>query len=428
MNEIESVIKNDLCIGCGTCTIGCSQKVMHMSESGIYKPKLEHIKDLESDVCPFTENVKKITSKSDSLKNHEYLGKYDKLGVGYSVNHRKTSSSGGIVTWILEQMLIENSIDGALCVNYDNNGQPAYQLIYSIDDLRGSSGTKYYPLTMEDALKEVRNRKGRFAVTGIPCFINSLRMLAAKDSEYQKSFKFYIGIFCGGLKTKGFTDYLAQKSGGEGYTHPKYREKLSNSESAIDYGFSITSSNGKPYSIKMKAVGDMWGTGLFKPKACDYCEDLCAENADISLGDAWIQPYIKNPDGHNIIISRSVKARDLLKKGIEENLVNYKEITESQVCQSQQGNINHRRIGLAYRILRNPLLAKHLKIKPEIPKNKYFCIIQEIRHIVRTKSNSIWYRYNDCFVFDKKMYKYKFVLNIATRINHKIRRKIKTNH
>ena len=37
--------------------------------------------------------------------------------------------------------------------------------------------------------------------------------------------------------------------------------------------------------IKMSLLGDMWGTGLFKANACDFCDDVTAVK-DISLGDA----------------------------------------------------------------------------------------------------------------------------------------------
>ena len=32
-----------------------------------------------------------------------------------------------------------------------------------------------------------------------------------------------------------------------------------------------------------------WGMGIFKLGACDYCDDIVGETADISFGDAWLR-------------------------------------------------------------------------------------------------------------------------------------------
>ncbi|WP_150299123.1 Coenzyme F420 hydrogenase/dehydrogenase, beta subunit C-terminal domain [Pseudomonas profundi] len=41
----------------------------------------------------------------------------------------------------------------------------------------------------------------------------------------------------------------------------------------------------------MKEIGDIYGEGPFKENACNFCEDVTIELADISLGDASLQPY-----------------------------------------------------------------------------------------------------------------------------------------
>lgn len=69
--------------------------------------------------------------------------------------------------------------------------------------------------------------------------------------------------------------------------------RVQNSNSiAYNYAFRCTDTAGndeKP--IKMQAVGNMWGTGLFKANSCDFCDDVTTELADISLGDAWLEPF-----------------------------------------------------------------------------------------------------------------------------------------
>ena len=37
-----------------------------------------------------------------------------------------------------------------------------------------------------------------------------------------------------------------------------------------------------------------WEYGYFKYKACDFCDDIFAECADITVGDAWLSRYKKD--------------------------------------------------------------------------------------------------------------------------------------
>ena len=45
------------------------------------------------------------------------------------------------------------------------------------------------------------------------------------------------------------------------------------------------------------ADGD-WGAGFFQNPACDWCDDVVAETADIAFGDAWVEPYSSRRPGY----------------------------------------------------------------------------------------------------------------------------------
>src|SRR5690606_38702641 len=45
------------------------------------------------------------------------------------------------------------------------------------------------------------------------------------------------------------------------------------------------------------ADGD-WGAGFLQNPACDFCDDVVAETADIAFGDAWVEPYASDGPGH----------------------------------------------------------------------------------------------------------------------------------
>ena len=60
------------------------------------------------------------------------------------------------------------------------------------------------------------------------------------------------------------------------------------------------------------------GNWSFKSNACDFCDDVLTELADISLGDAWIDPYDKSGLGNSIIITRTKTAQTLIKNGLKQ--------------------------------------------------------------------------------------------------------------
>lgn len=85
--------------------------------------------------------------------------------------------------------------------------------------------------------REIDDKKGKVAVSGVACFIKAIRLKQYYKPEYKEKIPFLVGIICGGLKSSFFTDYLAQKTGIKGrYTKQDYRIIDVNSLSS-DYAF-----------------------------------------------------------------------------------------------------------------------------------------------------------------------------------------------
>jgi hypothetical protein len=101
-----------------------------------------------------------------------------------------------------------------------------------------------------------------------------------------------------------------------------------------------------------KAVfGTNWGHGFFKYQACDYCDDVVGETADVSIGDAWLPKYDRDPSGTNVIVSRSREIDAILGSAARENRLRLDPLQPEDVIRSQEGGFRHRHDGLAYRLL-----------------------------------------------------------------------------
>jgi len=439
-SSIQRVIKTGLCIGCGGCAakkISNGKLRMVMTGHGVYEPNLiaELLSEEEDEramsVCPFNpkpssgllnEDVIARILFDEGSHHNENIGLYNRLYAGYSIVDREGSSSGGIASWILKKMLRDGIVDGVMCVVSDNFNGFKYSLVDTLEGLNGGSKTKYYPVTLNEIIDYIDATDGRFAITGVPCFIKTIRLRQLEDESFNNKIKFTVGIFCGGYKTKGFTEYLIQKSGGRGNNNYEidYRKK-SDVGMSSDYSFLIRSID-KDSSIKMSEVGDMWGTGLFKPEACDFCDDMTSELADISLGDAWIAPYNSDPKGTSIIVTRSQLASELIREGLAVNELVLDEITEDQVELSQKGNITHRRRGLAHRLSlsKESILKKRVGIRMSL--NPLFALVQKQRLLVRRISLGYWAESKDYNKFDKVIRPHLKKLRWLTVLHHLTRK------
>jgi coenzyme F420 hydrogenase subunit beta len=206
----------------------------------------------------------------------------------------------------------------------------------------------------------------------------------------------------------------------EGYQKPEFRIKDYGSD-AEDYSFGCYDNLGqKLRTIKMRNVGDMWGTGLFKANACDFCDDLTTELADVSLGDAWIRPFCINGAGNNVLITRSLIAEELVTRGIQQGKLHVENISPDQILTSQRGNMNHKHKGLSVRL--KHANNEEVPIQPKRfgnePATLDFTVVQLIRMNVRRKSLEIWKHHPDAILFDRKMKIRLLLLKVVTRIYH----------
>ncbi len=170
----------------------------------------------------------------------------------------------------------------------------------------------------------------------------------------------------------------------------------------------------------MRTVGDMWGTGLFKNNACDFCDDVTAELADISLGDAWLSPYKYDGRGTNVIVTRSRAAEEFIQQGIESKDLIVEPLAFDRFLHSQQGSFYHRHQALGYRIKQAQKQGSVLppKRRDQEKTGPVVKQVQNQRRLLRRLSLRLWAAGSDSAAFDRALRKPLFKLKVLTRINH----------
>ena len=435
---IDSVVNNNLCIGCGLCVYACPTKVLKTkwNEHGFLIPTLSGTCDTDGDclnVCPFnpfpekevrTENELAERFLIDSQEQHPKIGKYNGIYAGYSNEFRLSSSSGGMGTYIFIELLAQGIVDYVFSVKESKKPGSHYEYAISSskEELLQASKTKYFPVTLAEVMTQIKTLDGKVAIVGVGCFIKAIRLAQYNEPILKDKIPFLVGIICGGVKSRFFNEYLASKVDvkKENIENPQFRVKDIES-TAGDYAYSCKDKAvNLEKTIKMQTVGDMWGTGLFKANACDFCDDVTTELADISIGDAWLQPYVIDGSGTNVIVTRSEVAIQLIQNGIKKDDLTIEELSLERFLASQQGSFNHRHTGLSVRIKE---AKKNGKLVP--PKrfgsekiSLYFIIVQKLRMRIRKISLELWMTNPNAVVFDQEIKSSLKRLKFATRIYH----------
>lgn len=359
--SINNVIENGFCIGCGSCNAVSSDKVeISMKSDGFFAANVKNglttnEEALINKVCPFSSSAKNEDQLSSSLfgasEFDERVGYFRNVYAGSvkSKSDRLGSSSGGLTTWFATKLFENNEIDGVIHVGSSEN-MFEYKISNSIEELtrKGNKKSRYYPVSYEGVIQEVIKSNKRYLFVGTPCFVKSIRLLQSENIA--NNIKFTVSLLCGHMKSRYFSESLSWQLG----VLPKDLESLdfrvkSKEHRANDYFIEALSKKGDLKTEKNSALlGTNWGHGFFKHKACDFCDDIAGETADVTFGDAWLNEYTADYLGTNIVLSRSQLFDSYITKYYDE--VNIDTLTVDDFYNSQAGNYRHRREGLKVRL------------------------------------------------------------------------------
>lgn len=371
---LGKVIEGGYCIGCGACaSIENSPVEIKLNNYSQYQAVFKAI-DVGLDV---TERLEKVCPFSNSTFNEEVLGGklyggiknihyndkigyYKSLYAGYVVdrNFRKDGSSGGMGSWILSYLLENKIVDRVVHVKESKSGSVlfSYQISSTTEEVIRGAKSRYYPIELSKVISELKKEQGvKYAIIGLPCYIKAVRLLMEQDTELKTAIKFCIGLVCGHLKSGRFAEMFAWQCGikPSELGNIDFRVKLEGS-GANKYGISVTRKRNPQETIISPPVSELygsnWGHGFFKYNACDYCDDVLAETADLTIGDAWLPQYLGDSKGTNVMIVRNEVLSQIVKEAHKGGILHLDSISAKEIITSQSSGIFHRREGLAYRL------------------------------------------------------------------------------
>jgi coenzyme F420-reducing hydrogenase beta subunit len=441
--SIRQVIDGGYCIGCGACRSVLPGTRIKFNRYGDLVAQLPNDVDeaalASADaVCPFSdgEDEDSIATSlfvDQRTRHHPEIGLHMGCFAAYAPTTRERGSSGGVATWLLCSLLEGGLIDQAVHVGpswgRDDDRFFSFRISHTREQIHSGATSFYYPVSMDEALEHIRRTPGRYAITAVPCFNKALRRLRARDPVLNSRIAFQIGIVCGQMKSAHYLEYLTQLAGGDSKPREAcFRRKLPGHR-ADDYAFEATVAavDGRPrrVSILNTRVGVNWGMGYFKPLACDYCDDVLAETADIAVMDAWLPPYIGDGLGWSFVVTRHPALDGWLRNAGELREVVLKIIDADTVAQSQRGGLNHRRDALPFRLwLGRGYWQPTKRARPSSRLHWVLKLEQWLRMHLRRRSRQLWLttgHRGDLAAFQRGMKLSELLYRLLSKIKRLIR-------
>jgi len=361
LDNIEFVVDEGLCVGCGTCAGVCPVDALEMRVlNGLFLPVVDWDKCTRCGLC-----VRCCPGYAVDFEdlNHLVFGKQpeDKLTgnflschVGHSNDEeiRFNSASGGVVTQLLIYALEKGLIDGAIVtrMRQDKPLLPESFIAKTRDDIISASKSKYCPTSPGEVLKQVLKEEGRFAFVGLPCQIHGVRKAEMNIKGLKEKIVLHIGLFCSHTVNFEGTRFLLRKLSvsPELVTEIAYRGRGWPGYMFIKLksGLSLTLA----YVGGWNAYWTIFSSFFYAPLRCLMCPDESSEFADISVGDAWLREFKNERAGESIVIARTNIGRKLMNLASSSSVLSLKPIKSSRIKEAQAEHLEFKKRDLKTRL------------------------------------------------------------------------------
>lgn len=179
-----------------------------------------------------------------------------------------------------------------------------------------------------------------------------MRHAMRNDPVLSEQLAFLVGIVCGHLKSMAYAESFAWQIGISPAELASVDFRVKDPErTSREYGFAALARSGRREEAKtLSLVGGSWGHAVFQLVACDFCDDVFAETADVVFGDAWLPRYEIDWRGTNVVLTRNAVLDRILREGRESGTIHLDDLSVDLVAETQGGNFRHRRQGLGVRL------------------------------------------------------------------------------
>lgn len=337
MDNINSVLEQKMCCGCGACYSACPTKCIDFIEGKyVNYPTIDEERCIEcgicKSICPGQMNINRlIDCKKVNLHNN-----ISSIKVSYSNNDkiRVNSASGGIISELIVHLLETKQVDCGVVVTQSKNN-PLLNEVSIIKDSRDihlSQGSRYSPASNCAILREIinNNEYKKVIFIGKPCDIEALSAYENINKKLKEKIYIKLSIMCHHSPTrKGLVDLLTAKN-----INPKNVNKINFRGDGWPGSFKVVTNSNEV--IKMDYY-EAWGDYLSQDEnvKCMYCENPFPLEADLIVGDPWGDEYKEDKKGQSLVLIRNKLVEGIMseleeKQKIVSTIVSYEDVQRYQ--------------------------------------------------------------------------------------------------
>nr|WP_272946186.1 Coenzyme F420 hydrogenase/dehydrogenase, beta subunit C-terminal domain [Geobacter sp. OR-1] len=365
-------------------------------------------------VCPFCYSVldqdsvaKSCFGGASEVEYDETIGYYRSCLCGYSAvsGQREKGASGGMATWFLASLLEQGKVDRVIAVGRGESPGRMFscQVAETVEQVLDCSGSAYYPVEFSGVLKSIANDAAplRYAVVALPCVAFSLRRAMAISPLLREKIILVASLVCGQLQNRFCSEYLALEADVSlaDLETIEFRRKTPGQDPAnfAHVARGRTHGEGRPLPYQNIPI-HLWKYRYFTHNACNYCDDIFGETADVVFMDAWLSQFSTEWRGTSLVIARSQLAEQLLAEGAATGECKCESVSVETVKRSQQGVIYRKRNLLAARLYadeREGITHPRTRVTPSRKEYQHHFRFLALTRAIQKTSKSLWPRFRD---------------------------------
>ena len=318
---ISSVIRRGLCTGCGACTQICP----YMRS---YKAETVALFDCNRETgrchryCPRTETAEKDLQQAlfEPSDVTEELGAFRGLFMTRAADPeiRKKAQHGGTVTALVSLALEQGLIDGCVVAKQDEQMLPESFTAFTASEVMTASGSKFGNAPAVGEFNRISTRRQDcFGVVATPCQAMALAKMKAfptdEDRERMGRLKLVIGLFCGWtLDWRKLNQLVTQEVDGQ--------KVVALDIPPSSHACMQVTTGTDMVEIPIDQVNDC------VRECCEYCTDMTAEFADVSVGSARSRNGWEEDRHWNQVIVRSRAGERLMDLARKKGILEFKDV------------------------------------------------------------------------------------------------------
>ena len=335
-------------MGCGACVSACPEdniRLVDVPGQGL-RPLVDSAKCQECGEC--VKVCPGIAISHQSFNSHtipqlrQAWGPVLEVWEGYAADPeiRFKGSSGGVATAMALFCLEKEQMTGVLHIGADPEFPLRNAAVFSKsrEELLACTGSRYSPAAPCQHFDWIENADCECVFIGKPCDVAALRKVQAFKPLLKEKVALTVSIFCAGTPTTNGTLEILDFMGVE----PSQVKSLRYRGCGWP-GMTTVEVKGSEQKHQM-AYNESWGDILSKngQLRCRLCPDGTGEFADISCGDPWHREIEPDEPGHSLVLVRTKRGREILKKAIQDDYIMIEQVEPNVLSRSQKALLKRR--------------------------------------------------------------------------------------